>query len=110
MQKGSPLTCRTLAGEPLLEVAEICEGLEALCAGRHPNLQALCYFLFLGGGGGQHQWLQRNPFQNLTKSHKTDPGHIHVYLKTHLFTPEKLYFTKIKNKKVGGNSQVGRGR
>ena len=39
-----------------------------------------------------------------------DPGHIHVYLKTHLFTPEKLYFTKIKNKKVGGNSQVGRGR
>ena len=23
----------------------------------------------------------------------------HVYLKTHLFTPEKLYFTKIKNKK-----------
>ena len=37
----------------------------------------------------------------------------HVYLKTHLFTPEKLYFTKIKNKKkiaVGGNSQVGRGR
>ena len=37
----------------------------------------------------------------------------HVYLKTHLFTPEKLCFTKIKNKKkieVGGNSQVGRGR
>ena len=37
----------------------------------------------------------------------------HVYLKTHLFTPEKLYFTKIKNKKkieVRSNSQVGRER
>ena len=36
----------------------------------------------------------------------------HVYLKTHIFTPEKLYFTKIKDKKkieVGGNSQVGGG-
>ena len=30
----------------------------------------------------------------------------HVYLKTHLFTPEKLYFTKIKNK----NKNWGRGQ
>ena len=43
------------------------EVLEALCAGRHPNLQALCYFLFLGG---RHQRSRRNPSQNPTKSYQ----------------------------------------
>ena len=86
---------------------------KGLCAKRrktfnHNNLQPPCIYI---------TWKWR---YNAQKCHAYFEGYenengrswAHVYLQTRLFTPEKLYFKKIKNKKieVGGNSQVGRGR
>ena len=49
------------------------------------------------------KWRQYNAqkFHAYFEGHGNENGRswAHVYLKTHLFTPEKLYFTKIKNKK-----------
>ena len=56
---------RATVGSQLQKFGEV---LEALCAGCHPKLHALCFFLFLGG---QHQWSQRNLSPNSTKSHET---------------------------------------
>ena len=50
LAKSPPSTCRRLAGERMLDVAEIWRSLEALCAGDNGNF---FFLLWKGGGGGR---------------------------------------------------------